>query len=1021
MSQINAVLSGATATYWRSLQELAQTPEFLTELGPEFSEGADLPPHGTSRRRFLQVMAASVSLAGLTGCRWPKEKIFPYANNPDNRTPGVPVQYATCMDLNGAAKGLLATSYDGRPIKIDGNNLHPDNRGANDIQAEASILELYDPDRSRTPLQTEGAETFPRKWDEFLAFARTHFGSVRQVGGKGLAVLSETSSSPSVERLKKQLLTLCPQAKWYEYEPVSLENERAGIALAFGQPCRPQYQLTQARVLVSFDADLFQNHPSSVTLARDFVQGRAPENGSMNRLYAIESNYSLTGSMADHRYPVPSSLIFVVMSRLAVEMVHQGLQSPYLTQPLVQALEHIGQHSLATPFIPALAKDLLANKGSGLVVTGSSQPAEVHALSHLLNSALENTGRVITYTAEPEPNRPSHRDAIAALNKDLNEDHVETLVILGGNPAYNAPADLKFSEALGKAKTTIHLSLYRNETSRLCAWHVPRAHYLEAWGDGRAWDGTLCAAQPLIRPLYDGKSVIEFLSLMAEESPIAGYDLVRKTILPLLPGTVPETAWRLFLNNGIQEGTQFPVVESMPKPEPLVQRLTQTQFPKPDLSPTNLEVVFARHPSIHDGRFSNNGWLQELPGFMTKLTWDNAALLSPVTAQKLGVEQGDLVRLKLRGSELDVVVYLLPGHAQDSVTLYLGYGRTAAGRVGNGVGFETYRLRHSQAMDIDTGLTIEPTGAKHLLACTMDHHAIDAIGMKGRSDRTGTLVREATLKEYKHHPDFAKHAVHKPDFIPLWQPYSYEGQKWGLAIDLQKCIGCNACVISCQAENNIPVVGKEQVSLQREMHWIRVDRYFKGEPEAPEVAFQPVACVHCENAPCEQVCPVGATVHDHDGLNVMVYNRCVGTRYCSNNCPYKVRRFNFFHYNGHYSATEKMVFNPEVTVRSRGVMEKCTYCVQRIQRVKITAKNEGRPIQDGEIRTACQVACPTEAIIFGDLNDPNSRVAKLHKDPRSYLMLEELNISPRTAHLARVRNPNPELMEATVHESSGHS
>ena len=1019
MSQINESLSGPT--YWRSLQELSQSSEFLAELGPEFYEGADLPPQGTSRRRFLQVMAASVSLAGLTGCRWPKEKIFPYANNPDNRTPGTPIQYATCMDLDGAAKGLLATSYDGRPIKVDGNNLHPDNRGANDIFAEASILELYDPDRSRVPTHIEGSESFPKKWDEFLDFARSHFGAVRQAGGTGLAVLSESSSSPSLERLKKQLLTVCPQAKWYEYEPISRDNERAGTTLVFGQPLRPRYHLTQARVLVTFDSDLFRNHPSSVALARDFVQGRAPENGSMNRLYAIESNYSLTGAMADHRFSIPSSLIFMVLSRLAVELVHQGLQSLLLPPMLIQALESAGQHPLPTPFLSAMAKDLLANKGNGLIVTGTLQPAEAHALGHLLNAALENTARSVTLIADPDPVRPPYRDSLAALTADLSGGKVETLVILGGNPAYNAPVDLAFGEALPKAKTTLHLSVYRNETTRLCTWHIPRAHYLESWGDGRAWDGTLCAAQPLIRPLYDGKSSIEFLSLITEETPQAGYDLVRETVLPLLPGPDPEAAWRMFLNNGIQEGTQFPVQQPPPKAEALAQRLTQTPLPKPDLSPTNLEVVFTRHPSVHDGRFANNGWLQELPDFMTKLTWDNAALLSPTTAQELGIEQGDLVKLNLRETELEVAVYLLPGHARNSVTLYLGYGRTASGRVGNGVGFDTYRLRHSQAMDVDMGLTIEPAGAKHLLACTMDHHAIDAIGMKGRAERTGTLVREATLEEYKHHADFAKHVVHTPDFIPLWQPYAYEGQKWGLAIDLQKCIGCNACVISCQAENNIPVVGKEQVSRQREMHWIRVDRYFKGEPEAPEVAYQPVACVHCENAPCEQVCPVGATVHDHDGLNVMVYNRCVGTRYCSNNCPYKVRRFNFFHYNGQYTATEKMVFNPEVTVRSRGVMEKCTYCVQRIQRVKIAAKNEGRPIQDGEIRTACQVVCPTEAIIFGDLNDPNSRVAKLHKDPRSYLMLEELNVAPRTAHLARVRNPNPELTEAPVHEPSGHS
>jgi molybdopterin-containing oxidoreductase family iron-sulfur binding subunit len=998
--------------YWRSLAELANTPEFREELGPEFAVGADLPPDSTSRRKFLQVMAASVSLAGLTGCRWPKENIFPYASRPEGRMEGVPVKYATSMDLGGVSKGLLATSFDGRPIKIDGNDLHPENRGANDILAEASVLELYDPDRAQAPWFQDAQGEYIRTWDEFTSFAQGHFIEFRRNGGAGLAILAEASSSPSVERMKAKLLAACPQAKWHEYEAISRDNERVGTTLVFGVPTRPHYSLADAKVIVAFDGDLFSGHPAALGQIRDFVKGRSLEGGQMNRLYAIESAYSLTGAMADHRFPTPSSMVLLVLSRLTVELLKQGLQSQYLSTQLSAALEKYSQNGYATPYVQALAKDLLVNRGTCVLTAGYRQPAEVHGLVHTLNAALENAGKTVHYSAEPEPSRLSHLAAIQALNKDLSDGKVETLVILGGNPVYNAPADLAFGENLKKAKTSFHLALHRDETSRLCTWTVPRAHYLEAWGDGRAYDGTLCAAQPLIHPLYEGKSVIEFLSLMAEDAPRPGYAIVREVVMPLLPGPDREVSWREFLNNGVQTGTQTPVTTATPKPDMLAKRMSESAPAVPSLGKDHLEIVFCPSPNVYDGRFANSGWLQELPDFMTKTTWDNAALLSPHTAERLGVEHGNLVRLKLGGKELTIVAYLMPGQAADSVAVCLGYGRTASGRVGNGVGFNTYALRTTGAMDFSAGLALEPTTEKHILACTQDHHLIDKVGAAGRDLRVTELIREAPLSEYQEHQDFAHHVAHHPPMIQLWNsPVEYDGYKWGMAIDLQKCVGCNACVTACQAENNIPVVGKEQVSRQREMHWLRVDRYFKGDVESPGVAHQPVACVHCESAPCEEVCPVGATMHDHDGVNVMVYNRCIGTRYCSNNCPFKVRRFNFFHYHLHHTASEKMVFNPDVTLRSRGVMEKCNYCMQRISHGKIAAKNERRSLQDGEIRTACQVSCPAEAITFGDLNNLQSKVAQLQQDPRSYLMLEELNVRPRTAHLARVRNPNPELVE----------
>ncbi|NUN94765.1 MAG: TAT-variant-translocated molybdopterin oxidoreductase [Candidatus Omnitrophica bacterium] len=1024
MSPINSTESGQG--YWRSLQELARDPAFLAELGPEFAEAADSPPEGTSRRRFLQVMAASVGLAGLTGCRWPKENIYPYANRPDGRMPGVPVKYATCLDLGGSARGLLATSYDGRPIKVDGNDLHPINRGANDVLAEASVLDLYDPDRTRGPIRVEKGEPYYDSWDHFNTTAHGIFAAMRSKSGAGVAILSEASSSPTFARLKAKLLAACPQIKWFEYEPVSNDNERVGTAMVHSRATRPHYSLSEAKIVVGLDGDLFETHPAALLHARDLITARNPDSGTMNRLYAIESGFTLAGALADHRFPVPASQVLEVVCRLIVEAVNLGLQSQYLSPEVISGVRKMAEAKVSVETVPdkaiaAIAKDLMGSKGASAVTVGFRQPPLVHALVHTLNAALDNVGRTVRYTPDPDPARPTHLESIRALNAALTEGQVETLVILGGNPVYNAPADLDFGEALKKAKTSLHLNTHFDETSRLCSWHVPRAHYLETWGDGRAYDGTLCVQQPLIHPLYEGKSALEFLSLMTDDIPQSGYDMVRETVKPLLPGADFEVAWRNLLSNGIQEGTQEANAPFTHRNDLLVQALNAS-VPAPKLDSGSLEVVFRPHPSILDGRFANNGWLQELPDFITKVSWDNPALFAVSTAAELDIRDGDMLRLKVGDQSLEVPAYVLPGQPKNSIGLSLGFGRSAAGRVGNGVGFDTYRLRASSRMDFTTGVQIEKTGKTCILAGTQDHFAMDEVGAKEREGRTRALVREANLEEYKQHPDFAKHGVHLHPLAALWQPPAeYGDNKWGMTMDLHKCIGCNACVVACQSENNIPVVGKEQVHRQREMHWIRIDRYFKGSPENPQVAHQPVACVHCENAPCEQVCPVGATVHDHDGLNVMVYNRCIGTRYCSNNCPYKVRRFNFFHYHTRHETVEKMVFNPEVTVRSRGVMEKCTFCIQRVAKAKIEAKNERRPIRDGEVQTACQVACPTGAIVFGDLNDKDSRVVQQQNDPRAYLLLEELNVRPRTAHLARVRNPHPDLAEAHSGESDGHA
>ncbi len=1003
-------------TYWRSLDDLANTEEFRRFVENEFPSLAPDTLNGPSRRQFLRLMGASAALAGLAGCRWPVEKIAPYGSRPEGRIPGVPVRYATAMDLGGVAAGLLVTSYDGRPIKIEGNPGHPVNRGATDAFAQASVLELYDPDRLKGVVEhadgSPSASGFYRSWDEFAAFAKRHFGAIRSSGGAGLAVLSEADSSISLADMRGRFLNAVPQAKWHEYEPVSRDNERLGSRAAFGQVYRTHYALDQADVIVSLDADLLMTHPAAVKHARDFVAGRdvdehghRRDNGrGMNRLYVVESTYSVTGGMADHRLAVTSAMVAKVACRLAARLAANGLELPVWLEAVVQAgMQHpVGDDSITEP----MAKDLLAARGRGVVAVGPRQPAEVHALAHALNAALGNAGTTVRYTAEPDGDRPTHVESIRALAGDMHDGKVETLLILGGDPVFDAPADVDFAGGLAKVATTLHLTLFANETSQACTWRLPRAHYLESWSDARAYDGTISVVQPLIQPLYDGKTPAEVLALVMGETPASGYDIVRRTFQPLCRAADFESWWQHVLHDGLVSETAWPQAAPTPNAGAWLNKLTESAG-QDGGGGGQVEVVFTSDHHVYDGRFANNGWLQEMPDPITKLTWDNAALICPAMARRLGVISGDVVLLESGDHGLDIPVYVLPGHAEGSVTVPVGYGRTAAGRVGDGTGVNAYRLRTTAAMNVAPAVRITKTERHNPLAGTQDHHAMDTeVGRKAAAERLGMLIREATVEEYAHHPDFARHAVHSPPLISLWQEPSYEdGHRWGMAIDLNKCTGCSACVVACQAENNVPVVGKDEVARGREMHWLRIDRYFKGPPDDPQVAHQPVTCHHCENAPCEQVCPVAATTHSDEGLNDMVYNRCVGTRYCANNCPYKVRRFNWFNNHKNLSETEKMAFNPEVTVRSRGVMEKCTFCVQRISAVKIAAKNEARPIVDGEVVTACAQACPTQAIVFGDLNDPNSRVAALHAEQRSYGMLAELNVKPRTHYLAKLRNP----------------
>ena len=1022
-------------SYWRSLAELEGSPEFEQFIEHEFAEPvSELPPTSEERRRFMQIMGASLAFAGLTtGCRWEQDYILPETRRPEGLIPGEPRYFATSMDIGGFATGLLAKSYEGRPVKIEGNPNHPDSRGATNVFHQASILELYDPDRSKGFATYSGGKRTESSKEEFLKAAKEVMTAQRASQGRGLRILSESSSSRSVADMKRRLLAALPQAKWYEYEPISADNVRLGTELAFGAAYRPNYVFEKAATIVSLDADFLGAERSALRNAPSFIEGRQPDKGEMNRLYVIESAYSMTGGIADHRLPLRSELVKAVAAALDAGVSGKASPAAELGSPQARPAAAFLDDPKVQKFLAAVEKELLANRGKSIVIAGEQQPPEVHALAHRLNAVLGNIGTTVTYYPDFTADRLPHKEAIVQLGKEMASGAVDTLVIIGGNPVFNAPTDVAFEAALGKVKTTIRAGLHEDETSLKTGWHVPLAHYLETWGDTRAYDGTVGIQQPLVAPLYGGPSVIELLALLLDDSTKEGLDIVKRTLASSMGD---ERLFRKMVHDGVLLGSGTAPVQPVLKPLGVI-ALSDREKAGIAVPNGQLELTLAACPKIYDGRWANNGWLQELPDPVLKLTWGNAALIGPATAKELGIDDQTLVKLTINGATVTVPAIVAPGQAPGSVRVVLGYGRSAVGVVGIGsrldyglvenfadevaagdlelVGVNTYVLRSSELGLFGGGLDVQPTGEKKKLAMTQMTHAIkDKIGRDEVQRRMGELVREGTLEEYKEHPDFQKEKVEHKPLLSLWQePVVYDKHKWGMSIDLNRCIGCNACVVACQSENNIPVVGRPRVIMGREMQWIRVDVYFRGDAEDPSLVHQPLTCHQCEHAPCEQVCPVGATMHSREGLNDMVYNRCIGTRYCSNNCPYKVRRFNYFNFHEELklekNQTKKMMFNPDVTVRFRGVMEKCTFCIQRIQNVKIKAKNARRAVEDGEIRTACQQTCPTGAIVFGDLNDPKSRVKQLQSGPRSYAMLEELNVRPRLQYLARVKNPNPEL------------
>ncbi|MGB7189320.1 MAG: TAT-variant-translocated molybdopterin oxidoreductase [Acidobacteriaceae bacterium] len=1011
LAEVRAKLAGQTGKkYWRSIDELAGTPEFDTAVREEFPQHSSEWIDPVSRRGFLKLMGASMALAGLAGCtKQPEEAIYPYVKAPEDLVLGRPVYFATALPFATGAVPLLVKSDAFRPIKIDGNPNHPYNQGGSDPIAQGTLLDLYDPDRSQHVYYR--GET--RQWAAFLASFRAMLADKKPTGGQGLYFLSSTVTSPTLAAQWKKGQARYPNAKFIQYDPVNRDSAYAASKAAFGDYADAQYRLTGADIIVSLDGDFLSGaaHPGFHRLAKDYANRRKLENQSpghysMNRLYAVECMPTTTGMKAEHRLALRASDIAGFAAELAAAVGAGSAPSGYTWSPDAQK------------FLAAVVKDLKANAGKCVVIPGEQQPPSVHLAAMAINDALGNVGKTVVYTETVNPMPSIQNDDLKSLVADMNAGKVDWLVILNANPIYNAPADLDFASAFNKVGTVAHLSNHRDETGLEAHWHINAAHYLESWSDARAYDGTVSVVQPMIDPLYGGHSAHEIVQSLLDNPDVSAYAAVRENWSARTTtnggGTDADFGWRKLLHDGFLANSAFTPKTgggkaSVPAPPP--------QFPA-----DTLEIVFRPDPHVYDGRYANVGWLQEIPRPITNLSWDNAAMMSFPTLEKLGVVENDVIEITLNGRKVLAPALAIPGHPDGVITAHLGQGRKV-GRVAGGVGFSAYLIRNSASPLFDHGATTRKTGDKWGLAITKSHH-IDQRATYVGGDGSGThslegneafdrgIIRYATLDQFKQDPNFAHEGEGKDDLEPndsMFPAYRYDKNAWGMSIDLNSCVGCNACIVSCYAENNIAVVGQHQVTWGRIMQWIRIDTYFEGDLAAPRAHFQPMTCHHCENAPCEQVCPVGATVHSPEGLNMMVYNRCVGTRYCQNNCPYKVRRFNFLLFSDFETPSLKLMRNPDVTVRSRGVMEKCSYCVQRINEVKIDADKNNRDIRDGEIVTACQQACPTNAIIFGNINDATSRVAKLKKQERTYGVLADLNTRPRTTYLGEVININPDL------------
>ncbi len=988
--------------YWRSLTERARA--LPASAANEFPAGAS-ELDGVSRRGFMQVLGVSTAIAGLgAACQKPNEKIVPFVRRPDEITPGNALHFATGYALEGYTAGLLVESHEGHPTKVEGNPSHPDTLGSTTAFEQALILGLYDDDRAKQLRRGDKQIA----WTTFLSEMRTRCNTLASNGGAGLRFLTGPTSSPLLADLRRRILARFPQAKFVSYATSSGDGVVDGNKLAFGRPLVPRHRLTDASVIVSLDADFLNDGPEQTRLSREFAGRRTPSR-DMNRLYVVEPALTVTGMAADHRLRLRGTDVPTFAAALCAMLSARGVSGLGALGGLAQ-----GNGSWDQRWLAAVAADLERNRGRCLVIAGRRQPAVVHALAAALNSGLGNVGKTVEYGAPLTTDVDSGPQALRGLVEEIASGSVETLVVTADNPVYGGPADFKLAQLLKRVPNVIYHALYEDETAAICNYFVPAAHALESWGDGRSSDGVVSIVQPLIDPLWGGKTETDVLATFLDEGHLGTHALLQRywssqSKLPTVSGGSFDAVWERWLADGVVPDTGAATETGLTVNASALAQVAGPLLAREGAAHGNgLEIAFALDPKVHDGRFANNAWLQELPQPVTKVTWDNAVLLSQATADRLGIDTGDWLTVSYKERTVDGPAMIVPGHADDAITLPLGYGRERVGHIGNGVGFNANAVRTSDAPWFDRGASVAVTGTKYKFAITQDHWTMSPDGRDIPPPAVATPLAELLNAGSMVHEELEERRGPQP-YIHQPHDYSQQQYKWGMAIDLNKCTGCSACVVACQSENNIPVVGKENVAKGREMQWLRIDRYFSGGVENPEVVNQPLGCVQCETAPCEYVCPVNATVHSDEGLNEMVYNRCIGTRYCSNNCPYKVRRFNFLNYIGDVTPARQMGMNPEVTVRSRGVMEKCTYCVQRIERKRIETRIEGRAIADGELQTACQQGCPTQAITFGSLNDPNAKVTKLHGDGRRYDLLHELGTRPRTAYLARVRNLNPEI------------
>ena len=999
--------------YWKSLKDISSEEDYNRFL----KQSDHNEDNGLSRRNFLSLIAASVALAGLEGCKKPVQKIIPYVEAEIGTIPGIPKYYASTIPWKNNALGVVIENHDERPVKVEGNEKHPSTLGKSNAFSQASTIEMYDPDRAR------GVKYNGKKvdWSEYLKFAK----DINKGNGKGLAVLMQESSSPTIKSIQNDFKKKFPSASWISYESVNNENLYKGIEKAFSKKLQPIYRLENAQIIVSLGADFLGVDDNNIYNTRKFAQNRdiVDENSTMNRLYVAESSITSTGSSADHRLNIPQHEMESILAELSYELKKLGLS--------VDANKVKSSNNL---WIKAAAEDLMSNRGDSIILGGSQLSPEFHQLIALLNNQLNAP---VDYYPLSLAQVSSLVD-FKSLCDDIKNNKIKNLIILGANPVYDSPADFNFGDLLKNVPNSVHLTNILDETSKLCSWNIAMTHYFECWGDAMSYDGFVSIVQPQIMPLFDSKSAIQVLTPLVYSKELSSYDTVKNVWKSdIVKSGNFEREWEKVLHDGLYKNTIIKKEQVRPSSKTSTTQLNN--FTK--LDDNKFEIVFNASSSVYDGRFANNGWLQEIPKPVTSLTWDNAALISIKVAKKLNIKNGQMIEIKIDNKSIKLPAWITPGQNQKSISLELGYGREFEGRLGNGVGFNVYPLRMSSNPSYSLNASISVLDETYPLASTQDHHGLeedqyaapgfDKLSNNEVQSRIPELVKQSTLDYYKDNPDWVQKKVeeHKPDKKRSWADHSMynpepeydysKGPQWGMSIDLTSCTSCNACSIACQSENNIPVVGKQQVMNGREMHWIRIDNYFAGDPDNPEMSTQSVACVHCELAPCETVCPVAATTHSSDGVNQMTYNRCLGTRYCANNCPYKVRKFNFYNYTRDLPEVVQMAMNPDVSIRFRGVMEKCTYCYQRVSAARISAENENREIQDGDFQVACQQSCPADAIKFGDINDPNSAVSKAKRRNRDYALLAHLGTAPRTTYLAKIRNQNPKL-SSNAHNGSHH-